>query len=72
MVGKCMGNYSPSGPLFIGSITMMPRVHGLELVRPLALDLETMRLCSVGSTTLAQTSLDAHPKPKNHNGAIMA
>ena len=45
MVGKCMGNYSPSGPLFIGSITMMPRVQDLELVGPWALDVET--ICAV-------------------------
>ena len=68
-----MGHYSPSGPLFIGSTTMMPHVQGLELVGPWALGLVTT--CMVvfcWAHNLAQTSLDAHPKPRNHNGAIMA
>ena len=69
--GYCTGHYSPSVPLFIGSITMMPCVQGLELVGPWT-SRQRARMCSVGPMTLAQTSLDAYPKPRNHNGAIMA
>ena len=67
------GHYSPSSSLFIESITMMPHVEDLELVGPWALDLETpwTVVYFVGPTTLAQTGLNACPKPKNHNGTIM-
>ena len=52
---------------------MMPRVQGLKLVGPWASSLGTWCkvACSIGPTTLAQTSLNAHPKPKDHNGAII-
>ena len=52
---------------------MMPRVQGLKLVGPWASGLRTW--CevafSIGPTALAQTSLDAYLRPKDHNGVII-
>ena len=52
---------------------MMPRVQSFELVRPWALGLETWCeiVCFIGPMTWAWTNLDAQPKPKDHNEAIV-
>ena len=51
----------------------MPCIQSFKHVRPWALGLETRCkiVCFIGPTTWAGTSLDAQPKPKDHNGAIV-
>ena len=52
---------------------MMPRVQSFELIRPWALGLETRCeiVCFIGPTPWVEINLDAQPKPKDHNKAIV-
>ena len=63
----------PQAHCSLKSIVMMSHVQGLKLVGPWASGLGTWSevACFIGPTALAQTSLNAHLKPKDHNGAII-